>query len=200
MTMTTFMFYQWLDMDSSQSTYHLLQFHQEANSPYLYTFAQDQWYWFKDKTFLLIELEKQIDTININKPNYTCNEEKSNSFMHCMENYYCQKLGCILPWVLKYNIKNESMNICKGKEKFREFKNIAINILKPEENQELINEGCFIPHCMRRSWKVRNQKNVDERENGSLRTGFKFEMPPNTKVLVREEVELYTILNFFAEY
>ena len=73
------------------------------------------------------------------------------------------------------------MKICKGKKKIREFKNIAINILKPEENKELINEGCFIPDCRRRSWKVRNQKNVEERENGSLLTGFQFEMPPNTK-------------------
>ena len=186
-------------MDSSQSRYQLLQFHEEANSPYLYKFAQDQWYWFKDKTFLQIELGKQIDTTNINKPNYTCNEEKSNSFMHCMENYYCRKLGCILPWVLRNNIKNTSMNLCKGKEKFREFKNIAMNILKPEESKELINEGCFIPDCMQRSWKVRNQRNIEERKNDKLITGFQFEMPPNTKVLVREEVELYTLTNFFAE-
>ena len=33
----------------------------------------------------------------------------------------------------------------------------------------------------------------------NIKTRFQFEMPPNAKVLVREEVELYTLINFFAE-
>ena len=35
--------------------------------------------------------------------------------------------------------------------------------------------------------------------NENIKTGFQFEMPPNMKVLVREEVKLYTLINFFAE-
>lgn len=186
-------------MDSSQSTYHFLQFHQEANSPYLYKLAQDQWYWFKGKTFLYIELEKQIDTININKSNYTCNDKNSISFMNCAEDYYSKKLGCMLPWALKNNVKNDTMNLCKGKEKFDYFKDIAMNILKPNESKEFINEGCLKPNCMQRSWKIKNQRLIEETYKDTPIAGFQFEMPPNTKILVREEVKLYTLINFFAE-
>ena len=186
-------------MDSSKYLYHLLQFHQEANSPYLYKFTEDQWLWFKGQKFLYIDLGKQIDTININKPNYTCYEDNSNLFMHCMEDYYSKKLGCRLPWAVKNDTRIDIMNPCKGKEKFQEFKSIVMNILKPDETTELINKGCFIPNCMQRSWKIRNQRNTDERRNDKPLTGFGIKMPPNMKVLVREEVKLYTLINFFAE-
>ena len=85
-------------MGSLQYQWYVLQFHQEANSPYLYKFAQDQWLLFRTKTLLKIEIVKQIDTININKSNYECDEENSKCLMDCMENYYSQKLGCKLPW------------------------------------------------------------------------------------------------------
>ena len=189
-------------MDSSQSPseqYHILQLHQEADSPYLYKFAQDQWLWFKSKSFLFIEFGKQIDTININKSNYTCNEDNSIRFMNCTENYCSKKLGCTLPWAVNNDIKNDNMGLCKGNKKFEDFKNIAMNILNPEESDELINEGCFVPNCVQRSWSIRNQRNIERKENDKLTTGFQFEMAPNTKVLVREETKLYTLINFFAE-
>ena len=181
-------------MDSPQSPYYLLEFHQEANSPYLYKWAQNEGLWFESKTVLYMLFEKQIDTININKSNYTCDEENLKRFMHCMENYYSQKLGCMLPWVLKNNIRNNSMNLCKGKEKFNEYKNIAMKILKSEASKELINEGCFMPNCMQRSWTIKKEKTLVRNK-----TGFQFEVPQHMKVLVREEVELYTLINFFAE-
>ena len=180
-------------MDSSTSFWHSVQFHQEAESPYLYKLVQDQ-LWIKNKNLLWIELGEQIDTVKINKPNYICDEYNSNSFMHCMENYYSQKLGCTLPWSLNNTLKYASMNICEGKEKFKQFKNIAMNILKPDENKKLINEGCFIPNCVQRSWKIKKEKDIDEK-----RTGFEFEWFEPSKVLVREEVKLYTLVNFFAE-
>ena len=180
-------------MDSAHSPYHQLQLHQEANSPYLYKFAQDEWLYIERDTLLYIQLGNQIDTININKSNYTCYEDNSNSFMHCMEKYYSKKLGCILPWTLNTTIKEDFMNLCKGKEKFSEFRNIALNILKPEASKELINEGCFIPNCRHRSWKIRSDRTMRRK------TGFTYDLPQHMKVLVREEVELYTIINFFAE-
>ena len=186
-------------MDVSQSLWYILQFHEEANSPYLYKFAQDQWLWFQSNTMFYMGLGQQMDTININKSNYTCYKDNSNLFMHCMEIYYSKKLGCILPWALKNNTRNDTLNLCQGKEKFKEFRSIAMNILKPETREELINEGCFIPNCMQRSWKIRNQRNTDERQNDKPLTGFGIKMPPNMKVLVREEVKLYTLINFFAE-
>ena len=137
---------------------------------------------------------KQIDTININKSNYTCDEENSKGFMHCMENYYSQKLGCMLPWILKNNIRNDSMILCKGKEKFKEYKKIAMNILKSDANKELIDEGCFMPNCKQRSWTIKKDKTLEKNK-----TGFQFQIPKHMKVLVREEVKLYTLINFFAE-
>ena len=181
-------------MDTSPSPWYVFQFHQEANSPYLYKLAEDQRFWIERNTLPYIDLGIQVDTININKSNYTCDKENSNHFMHCMENYYSGKLGCTLPWVLKNNVRNDSLNRCKGKEKFDEFNKTIMNILKPEASKELINKGCFVPNCMQRSWTIRNQKTMEIK-----RTGFEFEMPQHTKVLVREEVKLYTLINFFAE-
>ena len=186
-------------MDVSQSQWYILQFHEEANSPYLYQFAQDKWLWFQSNTMYYIGLGKQIDTININKSNYTCYKDNSNLFMHCMENYYSKKLGCLLPWALKNDTRNETLKLCNGKEKFKKFRIIAMNILKPETREELINEGCFIPNCKQRSWKVENERNVEKIKNDSIIIGFQFEMPQHTNVLIREEVELYTLINFFAE-
>ena len=184
-------------MDSTKSSNHYLQFHQQASSPYLYKLAQDEWLTIERNTFLRIVLGKQIDTININKSNYTCYEENSNTFMDCMENYYSIKLGCLLPWSLNRKIENDSMNLCKGKEKFAEFKSIAMNILKSEAKKELTNKGCFIPNCLQRSWT--NHLDIKSSETKNLMSGFDFEMPPHGKVLVREEVMLYTLMNFFAE-
>ena len=153
-------------MGLSQSPWYVLQFHQEADSPYLYKFAQDQWLLFETQTLLKIEIGKQIDTININKSSYTCDEENSKRFMHCTENYYSKKLGCMLPWVLNNSIRNASMNLCKGKEKFKEFKNLSMNILKPEQSKELINEGCFMPNCIQRSWEVKKTNYMKRIKNG----------------------------------
>ena len=181
-------------MGSSTSGWHSVQFHQEAESSYLHKSVRDQQLWIKNKTVLWVQFDEQIDTIKIGKPNYKCDEYNSNSFMHCMENYYSRKLGCILPWSLNNTLKYARLNICEGKEKFKQFKNIAMNILKPDETNKLINEGCFIPNCVQRSWKIKKEKDVDEK-----RTGFEFEWVEPAKVLVREEVKLYTLVNFFAE-
>ena len=185
-------------MDSSQSPYYGLQFHEENESRYLYKFPLDQRFWIESNTSLSMGLEKQIDTVNMNKPNYSCDENNSNNFMHCMENYYSRKLGCILPWTLKKNINVDSMNLCEGKVKFQEFKNISMNILKPEKNKELINEGCFVPNCMQRSWTLKKNQRREKIINDKVTTGFQY-FGEEIKVLVRKEVNLYTIINFFAE-
>ena len=74
-----------------------------------------------------------------------------------------------------------------------------MNILKPNASEELTEEGFFMPNCMQRSWEVKKEKNMEKRKNYKLITGFKYEIYQNTKVLVRKEVELYTLINFFAE-
>ena len=130
----------------------------------------------------------------MNKHSYTCNENNQNDFMQCVENYYSKKLGCLLPWTIKEGKNNHTGNACKGKDKFREFKNISKNILRTEETNELIKEGCFIPNCHQRSWDLKKEKLTELTESG-----IEFLMSQNPKVLVRREVKLYTAINFFAE-
>ena len=125
----------------------------------------------------------------------TLDEGNSNRFMQCMEGHFSKQLGCILPWTLKNNNQenNSGLNVCKGKNKFKEFITITEKILKPEGIIELIKGGCSIPKCRQRSWDIRFKGN----EQGT--DGFQYYMPENTKVLIRKEVRLYTLLNFFAE-
>ena len=95
------------------------------------------------------------------------------------------------------------MNVCKGKDKYLEFKNISMNILKPETDEELNKEGCFIPDCQQKSWSIGFKETYDiktmrhEMPMENATDGFLFEMPQET--LVRKEVRLYTAINFFAE-
>ena len=139
-------------------------------------------------------LMKQINTLNMNKHSYTCNEDNQNHFMQCVENYYSKKLGCLLPWSIKDWQNNYTGNACKGKEKFKEFKNISKNILRTEETNELIKEGCFIPNCHQRSWDLKKDKITEYAD-----AGIEFLMSQKPTVLVRKEVKLYTAINFFAE-
>ena len=150
-----------------------------------------------------MEFNKQTDILNINKSNYTCNEVASNGFMHCMENYYSKNLDCVLPWALVHSQKNQNINVCKGKDKYLEFKNISMNILKPETDEDLNKEGCFIPDCLQRSWSIGFKETHDlkttrhETSMANATDGFLYDMPQET--LVRKEVRLYTAINFFAE-
>ena len=130
----------------------------------------------------------------MNKHSHACNEDNKNDFMHCVENYYSKRLGCLLPWSTKNGLNNHSGNICKSKEKFQEFKNISFNILRKKEIRELVKEGCFIPNCQQRSWEFKKESFKEV-----TKSGFDFTINENPKVLVRREVKLYTAINFFAE-
>ena len=172
----------------------MLQYHQERDSPYAYKLTQEEIHWIGKDSYLFFILMKQIDTLNMNKHSYTCNENNQNNFMQCVENYYSKRLGCLLPWKLQNGQNNHTDHICKSRDKFREFKNISKNILRTEETNELIKEGCFIPNCHQRSWDFKKDK-LTEYANA----GVEFLMPQKPKVLVRREVKLYTAINFFAE-
>ena len=125
----------------------------------------------------------------------TLDESNSNRFMQCMESYFSKQLDCILPWTLnKNNQEHHSLNVCKGTDKFKKFRKITQNILKPEGNKGLIKGGCFVPKCRKRIWDIRYKDKEQQ-----TTAGFRFYMPQNTKVLFRKEVRLYTLLNFFAE-
>ena len=111
--------------------------------------------------------------------------------MQCMESYFSKQLGCTLPWTLDSKQDNHGLNLCKGKDKFKEFREISRNTLKQGGIKD-----CSLPNCQQRSWKIRF-KETKVKEKGH--TGFWYIMPESTKVLFRKEIRLYTLLNFFAE-
>ena len=52
----------------------MFQLHDEGQSPYLYKFQDDEWFWLESNSFLKIDLGKQSETLRINKSNDTCDE------------------------------------------------------------------------------------------------------------------------------
>ena len=107
--------------------------HEEGQSPYLYKF-DEEWVWFNfNQSNYKISLGKQIETLRINKSNYTCDESNSNRFMQCMETYLSNQLDCDLPWTDK-NKENNGLNECKEKDKFDKFRGITRNILNSSSN------------------------------------------------------------------
>ena len=114
--------------------------------------------------------------------------------MKCLENYYSKKLGCILPWTISEKINGK--NVCQGTDKFQEYRNLTMNMLKPEIIEELRTEKCMMENCEQKLWEV---KFKEEKESSGNGFGFFYFMPRRTKVLVRKEIELYTIVNVFAD-
>ena len=145
-------------MGYSASTRYALQFHQEGQSPYSYKFAKEELHWHGSNSHLVFTFMKQTDTLKNNKHSYTCNEDNQNHFVHCLENYYSKRLGCLLPWSIKEGQDDHSGNVCKSKDKFMEFKNISMNILRTEETNNLIKQGCFLPNCQQQSWDIKKEK------------------------------------------
>ena len=115
---------------------YYLQFHENGQSPYGYDIDMDRSFWLNSSSkALYLQFGKQIKTIQLNKSNYTCKEDNSNQFMECLESYYSKKLGCILPWTISE--KSNGENVCQGKNKFQEYRNLSMKILKPEIIKEL---------------------------------------------------------------
>ena len=159
-------------MGYSASTWYYLQFHQEGQSPYSYKFAKEGLHWIVINQHLVFTFMKQTDTLKTNKHSYTCNEDNQNHFVHCVEKYYSKRLGCLLPWSIKEGQNDHSGNVCKGKDKFREFKNISMNILRTEKTKEFIKKGCFVPNCLQRSWEIKkenSQTQVATKQNMDLK-------------------------------
>ena len=52
--------------------------------------------------------------------------------MQCMESYFAKQLDCILPWTMTKKQENHELKLCKGKDKFKEFRKITESTLKPE--------------------------------------------------------------------
>ena len=179
-----------------------MQTHEAKQSPYNYVVDQGKLKWIVNGYQNVIFMGKQEVTKRLKKSKFNCLEDNSNKQTECINEYYASKLNCTLPWVPSYSPnfpKNRQQ--CQGKEKFTEFRNLSMYIGNPEVIGELEKRGCIIPNCEERTWHIESfQKenisnfNVSE-ENLILTISFSH----SSKVLVRNEINLYTVSSFFAD-
>ena len=119
-------------------------------------------------------------------------EDNSHNMMNPVISFYAKKLGCTLTWV------QESGPKCSGKEKFEDFKNLSAKLKGNSIGKELMEEGCPIPNCQERAWTVYFTEKFDNSENKSSST-LDLNFPHYTKVLVRNEIKLYTFSSSIAD-
>ena len=176
-----------------------MQMHETKQSPYNYVLDQGKIKWIVNGYQNVIFMGKQELTKRLKKSKFNCLEDNSNKQTECINEYYASKLNCTLPWVPSNNPQNRQQ--CQGKEKFTEFRNLSFAIGNPEVNEELKIKGCIIPNCEERTWHIESfQKenlsnfNISE-ENLMLTISFSH----RSKVLVRNEINLYTVSSFFAD-
>ena len=169
---------------------HYVQFHENGQSPYNYDFDYRQVRWIDADKDLYVEFGQSTEIQHLDKSRHNCIKENTNKTPDCINKYLSKKLGCILPWST-----NANKTTCDGKDKFQEFKNLSMSILKPEIKKELKNAGCFVPNCHKRTWDIKST-NVWPSQNF---TKMSFSIFQNSKLTVKKEVELYTFTNFFAE-
>ena len=167
-----------------------MQFHENGQSPYNYDFDYRQTEWIDFGKELYVEFGQSTEIQRLDKSCHNCIKENTNKIPDCINKYFFNKLGCILPWST-----NTNETICNGKDKFQEFKNLSFSILKPEIKKELKNAGCFVPNCHKRTWDIKST-NIWPGQNF---TKMSFSIYQNSKLTVKKEVKLYTFTNFFAE-
>ena len=179
-----------------------MRMHETKQSPYNYVVDQEKIKWIVNGYQNVIFMGKQEVTKRLKKSKFNCLEDNSNKQTECINEYYASKLNCTLPWVPSNNPNNpQNRQQCQGKEKFTEFRNLSMSIGNPEVIGELEKKGCIIPNCEERTWHIESfQKenisnfNVSE-ENLILTISFSH----SSKVLVRNEINLYTVSSFFAD-
>ena len=130
----------------------------------------------------------------LKKSNFMCNEDNSNRQTDCLNNYYASKLNCTLPWI--YADNQDHTGLCDGKDKFEEFRNLSMSIGETEATNDLKKMGCIISNCQQKSWNIETSKKLKNPTNSTFPI---FIFSHKTKVLLRNEIELYTISSFFAE-
>ena len=98
------------------------------------------------------------------------------------------------------SLKMECHSKCTGKEKFEEFKNLSAKLLDASIGKELMEEECTIPNCHRRAWILDSKEKFDiEKAGNEASSEIQLVFPRYTKVLIRNEIKLYTFLSFFAD-
>ena len=171
-----------------------IEIHEMGQSLHNYYIDQHKFEWIVPKKTYRKKFGKQVVTQMLKKPKMDCHEGNSNSMMNCVNNFFAKKLGCNLPWVKQNEVK------CTGKEKFEEFKNLSAKLIDAGTEKELAEEACIIPNCHQRVWTIDSTEKFDIAKEGNESSSvFQLVFPHYTKVLVRNEIKLYTFSSFFAD-
>ena len=171
-----------------------IEIHEIGQSLHNYYIDQRKIEMIVPKTTYRKKFGKQVVTRMLKTSNTDCNEDNSNKMMNCVNNFFAKKLGCTLPWV------KENEGKCTGKEKFEEFKNLSAKLIDARTTKELREEGCIIQNCHQRAWTIDSTEKFDMEKGGNESSSFiHFVFPHYTKVLVRNEIKLYTFSSFFAD-
>ena len=171
---------------------YVVETHELGQSPHNYDMDQGKIEWFAPNSAYFVRTGKQIITNKLRSPTMNCHEDNSNKQTNCLDKFYAKKLGCTLPWT------DEKGDKCTGKDKFVEFKNLAMSIRESDIEKELIDQGCIIPNCREQTWSI-EAKEKYERPGNQTKTSIFYQFPHYTKVLVRNEIKLYTLSSFVAD-
>ena len=169
--------------------------HESGQSPYNYDVDLSKMGYLDKDSHEVYTMSGQQEVVKrLKKSNFICHEDNSNQQEDCLNNYYASKLNCTLPWVQAYN--REHTRLCNGKDKFEEFRNLSMSIVEFGATNELYERGCLISNCKQKSWNIASVKTLENFKNFTYPA---FMFYSKTKVLHRNEIELYTISSFFAD-
>ena len=172
-----------------------MEMHESGQSQYNYYVDVSRIEYLDKDSHVIYTMSGQQDVIKrLNKSRFICHEANSNRQADCINNYYASKLNCTLPWVQADN--QDPVDLCNGKDKFEEFKNLSMSIGEFGATNDLNERGCTIPNCKQKSWNIASVKKLLYHRNSTFPL---FIFSSKTKVLHRNEIELYTISSFFAD-
>ena len=180
--------------------YYYIEIHESGQSQYNYEVDQSKIKYLDKGSHVVNTMSGQQDVVKrLKKSNYICHEDNSNRQTDCLNNYYASKLNCALPWVHADKGDNQEHTVlCDGKDKFEEFKNLTMSIGEFEATNELEKMGCIISNCQQKSWNIETTTKMKNPFNPNTTHPW-FIFSHKTKVLLRNEIELYTVSSFFAE-
>ena len=175
--------------------YYFIELHESGQSQYNYDVDVSRIEYLDKDSHVLYTMSGQQDVVKrLKKSNFNCHEDNSNKQASCLNNYYASKLNCTLPWVHANN--QDHGDLCNGKDKFKEFKNLSMSIGGFGATNELYKKGCIISNCKLTSWNIKSSTKVHNPIDATFPI---FIFSHKTKVLLRDEIELYTISSFFAD-
>ena len=88
-----------------------------------------------------------------------------------------------------------------GNQNFSHFSRFSLKNLESNYDSMTvitIIKGCIIPNCHQREWKIEWRKSYGNQISQS-KSIVQYTFPHYTKVLVREEIKLYTVSDFWAD-